>query len=88
MWPSTPVGFQKLASEYTECVTALGTSVMKAIALALDVDENIFLARIDKAFWNLRILGYEGRKAKITSNAGIGQHTGMHYHFFNTMHFI
>lgn len=74
-WPSIPIGFQELATAYTEKVTDLGTSVMRAIALALEVDDNIFLSRVDKAFWNLRILGYEGRKSKSSANAGIGQHT-------------
>lgn len=50
---------------------------MKAIAMGLGVDDEIFLSRINKAFWNLRILGYEGRKSKSKENAGIGQHTGM-----------
>ena len=49
---------------------------MQAMALAMEVDESIFLDRIDKAFWNLRILGYEGRKSKTPAPAGIGEHTG------------
>ena len=44
-------------------------------ASGLDVDERIFLDRIDKAFWNLRILGYEGRDVKKKTPAGIGEHT-------------
>ena len=54
----------------------LGNSVVEAIALALDVDASLFLSRIDKAFWNLRVLGYEGRKSLASAKAGIGEHTG------------
>jgi isopenicillin N synthase-like dioxygenase len=51
---------------------------MKAIAIGLGVDDDVFLSRVNKAFWNLRILGYEGRSLKSSSNAGIGQHTGQY----------
>lgn len=46
--------------------------------MALEVPEEIFTSRIDKAFWNLRVLAYEGTdvKAGETKVAGIGQHTG------------
>ncbi|KIW15207.1 hypothetical protein PV08_05252 [Exophiala spinifera] len=74
-WPSTPSDFRETAEEYIERLEALGTQVMKAIAIGLDVDESIFLNRIDKAFWNLRILGYEGRKERSKQLAGIGEHT-------------
>lgn len=76
-WPSTPANFKGLSEKYVEKVTSLGDSVMKALALGLGVDEEIFLSRVDKAFWNLRILGYEGRKSVKKENAGIGEHTGM-----------
>ncbi|KAI1394638.1 oxoglutarate 3-dioxygenase [Hypoxylon fuscum] len=74
-WPSTPPNLKELSETYVEKVTSLGNSVMKAIAMGLGVDDEIFLSRINKAFWNLRILGYEGRKSKSKENAGIGQHT-------------
>lgn len=76
-WPSTPANFKELSETYVEKVTSLGNSVMKAFAMGLGVDEDIFLSRVNEAFWNLRILGYEGRKAKSQDNAGIGEHTGM-----------
>lgn len=75
-WPSTPKDFRSTADEYIEKVESLGKSVMKAMALAMDVDDAIFSERVDKAFWNLRILGYEGRKSKTPAQAGIGEHTG------------
>jgi isopenicillin N synthase-like dioxygenase len=76
-WPLTPPEFKSVAEAYIEQVESLGNQVMKAIALALAVDETIFLSRVDEAFWNLRILGYEGRKSKSSTLAGIGEHTGM-----------
>jgi hypothetical protein len=76
-WPSVPADFRTVSESYIEQVESLGNSVMKAIAMGLDVDEELFLKRIDKAFWNLRILGYEGRKSKNEGKAGIGEHTGM-----------
>lgn len=74
-WPSTPPEFRSVAETYIEHVENLGNQVMKAIAIGLDVDESIFLNRINKAFWNLRILGYEGRKSRSELAAGIGEHT-------------
>lgn len=76
LWPSIPADFRTTAESYIEHMERLGTSVMKAIAIGLSVDESIFLDRIDKAFWNLRILGYEGRKSRSENVAGIGEHTG------------
>lgn len=76
LWPSVPADFRTTAESYIEHLEKLGTSVMKAIAIGLSVDESIFLDRIDKAFWNLRILGYEGRKSRSENVAGIGEHTG------------
>lgn len=78
-WPSTPANLKGLSETYIEKVTTLGNSVMKAFAMGLGVDAEIFLSRIDKAFWNLRILGYEGRKSKSQDNAGIGEHTGRYH---------
>lgn len=75
-WPSTPPDFRETAEEYIERLETLGIQVMKAIAIGLNVDESIFLNRINKAFWNLRILGYEGRKERSKQQAGIGEHTG------------
>ncbi|EOO03838.1 putative clavaminate synthase-like protein [Phaeoacremonium minimum UCRPA7] len=74
-WPSKPDGFRSTSDEYVDRLESLGKSVMQAMALAMEVDESIFLDRIDKAFWNLRILGYEGRKSKTPAPAGIGEHT-------------
>ncbi len=59
-WPSTPPDFREVSETYIDEMETLGTAVISAIAMALNIEENLFLSRIDKAFWNLRILGYEG----------------------------
>jgi isopenicillin N synthase-like dioxygenase len=69
-----------VAERHIEAMVSLGTSVSAAIALALDVPEEIFTSRIDKAFWNLRILAYEGTDTNSSSGeaktAGMYEHTG------------
>ncbi|EFX05092.1 oxoglutarate 3-dioxygenase [Grosmannia clavigera kw1407] len=74
-WPSQPSDFKSVADEYIGQLEPLGVAVIRALALGLGVDEAIFVERIDRAFWNLRILAYEGRKERETANAGIGEHT-------------
>ena len=61
---------------YVDCVVKLGQSVMSAIALALGVDVKMFADRIDKAFWNLRVVAYPGTQSDIEGFSGINQHTG------------
>jgi len=78
-WPSTPKDFRETSEVYIESVTSLGTNVIKAIALGLGIDEGFFTNRIDKCFWNLRIIGYEATNTtdRSSKEAGIGEHTGM-----------
>jgi isopenicillin N synthase-like dioxygenase len=77
-WPSTPKDFQETSEAYIESVTSLGTNVMKAIALGLDIDEALFTSRIDKCCWNLRIIGYATNTTHRSSKESrIGEHTGM-----------
>ncbi|KAK9780679.1 putative Oxoglutarate 3-dioxygenase [Seiridium cardinale] len=44
-WPQSPTSFRPTAEDYIERVTNLGIQVMKALAMGLDVDEEIFLSR-------------------------------------------
>lgn len=78
MWPETPKDFRAVSETYINSVLSLATEVMKAISIGLEVDEMEFLNRIDKSFWNLRILGYEATSPKSVTSAvsGIGDHTG------------
>jgi len=77
-WPQTPKSFRSMAEQYVDAVFSLATEIVRAIAMALEVDEAVLLSRVDKSFWNLRIIGYEATDANITTPkiAGIGEHTG------------
>jgi isopenicillin N synthase-like dioxygenase len=67
-----------VSENYIEAVFSLATEVVRAIAMALEVDEKLLLSRVDKSFWNLGIIGYEATDENtITSKvSGIGEHTG------------
>ena len=58
-------------------VLSLAVEVMKAIALALGVDQEVFVGRVDQSFWNLGIIGYDATDEKADSSkmSGIGEHT-------------
>ncbi|RDW65180.1 clavaminate synthase-like protein [Coleophoma crateriformis] len=77
-WPDKPKDFQRVSEQYIDALLLLATAILKAMAMALDVDETIFTSRIDKSFWNLRILKYDATNADAISPAvaGIGEHTG------------
>lgn len=67
-----------MAEEYIDKVVTVGTEVVRAMAMGLGVDEKIFTSRIDRTFWNLRLLAYEGKEPNSDKEkiAGIGEHTG------------
>ncbi|KUJ17103.1 Clavaminate synthase-like protein [Mollisia scopiformis] len=73
LWPSTPNDFREVSEKYIDALFALATKVVQALALGLSVDESIFMSRIGKAFWNLRVLGYYPKPEG--SVVGIGDHT-------------
>jgi len=77
-WPQTPETFRSTAEQYIDTVFALATEIVRAIAMALEVDETVLLSRVNKSFWNLRIIGYEATDAKLATSkvSGIGEHTG------------
>jgi isopenicillin N synthase-like dioxygenase len=64
--------------KYTSAVLSFAMEVVRAIAVGLGVDEKVLLSRVDKSFWNLRIIGYEAmnKKADVSKVSGIGEHTG------------
>jgi hypothetical protein len=74
LWPITPGDFRAIAKEYIADIVFLATEVVRALALALGVDEKIFTSRIEEPFWNLRVLGYPPHPEG--NIAGIGEHTG------------
>jgi isopenicillin N synthase-like dioxygenase len=77
-WPQTPETFRKVSKDYIDAVVSLATEVVRAIAIGLQVDEKVLLSRVDKSFWNLRIIGYEATKEYTDTSkvSGIGEHTG------------
>ena len=77
-WPQTPKTFRNTAEQYIDSLFLLATEIVRAIAMALEVDETVLLSRVDKSFWNLRIIGYEAAYEKNTTSkvSGIGEHTG------------
>jgi isopenicillin N synthase-like dioxygenase len=56
LWPATPGDFRAIAEKYIADLVFLATEVLRALALALGVDEKIFISRIKEPFWNLRVL--------------------------------
>ena len=75
LWPATPGDFRAVAEKYIADLVFLATEVVRALALALGVDETIFTSRIKEPFWNLRVLGYHPHPEG--NIAGIGEHTGL-----------
>ena len=49
-WPQTPKMFRDAPEEYISSVLSLGIEVVKAIAVALDVDEKVLVSRADQNF--------------------------------------
>ncbi|KAI1611909.1 oxoglutarate 3-dioxygenase [Exophiala viscosa] len=76
-WPTVPKNFREVSERYVDGLLTLATQLMRVIAIGLGVDEQLFLSRIDKSFWNLRILGYKATDPEATtpSVSGIGEHT-------------
>ena len=61
-----------------QCNSLSRYEVIRAIAMAVEVDEEVFVGRVDKNFWSLRIIGYEARNEMTESLkvSGIREHTG------------
>ncbi|KAK5703439.1 hypothetical protein LTR17_022123 [Elasticomyces elasticus] len=57
-WPTKPDDFRLVVEAYTDQMEDLGKAVIGALALALGVDTNLFLSRVDKPFWQLRMVCY------------------------------
>ncbi|TKA80917.1 hypothetical protein B0A55_01659 [Friedmanniomyces simplex] len=74
-WPTKPEDFRPIAEAYVDRMEGLGKAVIEALALALGVDTSLLVSRIDKAFWQLRMICYGGQKSQVPAKAGIGEHT-------------
>ncbi|TKA43992.1 hypothetical protein B0A54_04756 [Friedmanniomyces endolithicus] len=74
-WPAKPDTFRSAVESYVDRMERLGRAVIEALALALGVDAKFFVSRVDKAFWQLRMIYYGGQTSPVSANAGIGEHT-------------
>ncbi|KAK3111502.1 hypothetical protein LTR53_013183 [Teratosphaeriaceae sp. CCFEE 6253] len=74
-WPSHPADLRPTAEAYIAHMEMLGRSVTEALALALGIDISLLATRMDKAFWQLRMICYPGQHGGTPVKAGIGEHT-------------
>jgi isopenicillin N synthase-like dioxygenase len=70
------MALRSVAEAYISHMENLGKAVIAAIAMALEIDATLLSSRIDRAFWQLRLIFYPGRRSSSAGQAGIGQHTG------------
>lgn len=61
-WPETPPGFRDTLTEYYRAVSELGATLMRIFALALDLPEDFFADKLDKACSNVRLVRYPPQK--------------------------
>jgi hypothetical protein len=78
-----------MLEKYIKVIFSLAnvTEVVRVIAIALNVNEKVFLSRVNKSFWDLRIIGYKStNENKDTLKISrIGEHTGNFGHCFLTV---
>ena len=75
-WPEGLPGFRETLVEYFETMAALGRKMMGALALALELDENYFADKIDKATNQFRFLYYPPQESSPETNQlRAGAHT-------------
>ncbi len=75
-WPAKPDTFRSAVESYVDRMERLGRAVIEALALALGVDAGLFVSRVDKSFWQLRMICYGRQTSPVSAKAGIGEHTG------------
>ena len=73
---SVPANFNQTVDEYVEKMKRLGKFTMRAIALALGLDESFFEQFYNNSFWILRLIGYPPLSTKASQDGGIscGEH--------------
>ncbi|KAK1807576.1 hypothetical protein LTR12_018079 [Friedmanniomyces endolithicus] len=74
-WPAKPDTFRSAVESYVDRMERLGRAVIEALALALGVDAGLFVSRVDKSFWQLRMICYGRQTSPVSAKAGIGEHT-------------
>jgi len=58
IWPRVPAGFQQAATIYYRTMSELVVFLMRLAALALDVDETFFDAKVDRSIGTMRLNYY------------------------------
>lgn len=58
LWPAAPVGLKDTIVQYRKALDELARKIMQIFALALELDENFFDDKVDRAISVLRIVNY------------------------------
>lgn len=76
VWPANPKRFQSIYEEYYKAVDNLASQIMRIFAMALDLEENFFADKIDKAVNRLNAIRYLAQeKPPIEGQLRAGEHT-------------
>jgi isopenicillin N synthase-like dioxygenase len=74
LWPEALPGFQRALLDWQDALTSIGTTLLRALALALGQPEGAFDAAFEPdAVQHLKIIQYPGRAAR-EANQGVGPH--------------
>ena len=76
VWPAKPARFQQVYEEYYRTVDKLAAHIMRIFALALDVDEDFFADKMDKAVNRLNAVQYlPQEELPVEGQLRAGEHT-------------
>ena len=76
VWPARPAGFRETYETYYRVMDRLSAQIMRMFALALDLDEEYFASKTDKAFDVLKVVRYPAQKvAPVEGQLRSGAHT-------------
>lgn len=76
LWPEGVAGFRETVTLYYRTVTALSGRMLGAVALALDLEEDYFADKIDKAAPGMRLIHYPPQDSAARANQlRAGAHT-------------
>jgi len=76
IWPAEPAGLQAAATAYYRALSGLAAKIMRIFALALELPENYFDAKIDDPISALRMLNYpHSGRAPETGQLRAGAHS-------------
>ncbi len=75
-WPEGLPGFREAIAAYCDAVLDLSLTLSRAVALSLDLPEDHFADKLDRAIANLRLIHYPPQRGRIESaTLGCGAHT-------------